>query len=530
MTSAAQPPSSAEGQGRSRSKTLQLLGILSGFSAGAWLGAAEAPTKLVSMGISPIAISLIMVIGVFLARWSLPALILGTSSVRADVRRAPHLIIWAVLAGCLWAVANTLTIFAIRDIGLSIAFPLWNSNSLLGIFWGFLFFNELRQAGWRRWTAVLGGALVMCVGAALLAIASSTQGPAGHSLGIPFLQRTAPSRLAPLDCCARRRARHVRWRRAARHRLFHARSCRSFSAGRLGRARRWRPLGHDVHSLSQGLSHRHEPTLFRHVFHFRRSRHDVCAGHRLHRFGSTLAGIAQRARRNFLADARRLRLGDWRSLPAIRRQVRGHQSRYSALQFQSALGTALGHFCFWRTARPQFLDVSASRWRIAAHDAGRWRGCVFFRRGRRTIPLERGGAARGPPLRCLRRLRRSTPGRPPSGRRVRTFSQHVGLAARRSRHGHLHGFCRDGARAATVFALGPRRALDRRTLGPAFCLHARPLAHHPLPLSRTFHRSVTTRPCSAILLAFCSAAPSGRHLFLSRRFRGIQLGIFHLRT
>src|SRR5256712_779654 len=169
-------------QDASRSKKLQLLGILSGFAAGAWLGAAEAPTKLVSIGISPMVISLIMVIGVFLARWSLPALILGTSSVRADVRRAPHLIIWAVLAGCLWAVANTLTIFAIRDIGLSIAFPLWNSNSLLGIFWGFFFFNELRQAGWRRWTGVLGGALVMCAGATLLAIASSTQAPAGHSL------------------------------------------------------------------------------------------------------------------------------------------------------------------------------------------------------------------------------------------------------------------------------------------------------------------------------------------------------------
>src|SRR5438876_7507017 len=166
----------------SRSKKLQLLGVLSGFAAGAWLGAAEAPTKLVSIGISPMVISLIMVIGVFLARWSLPALILGTSSVRADVRRAPHLIIWALLAGCLWAVANTLTIFAIRDIGLSIAFPLWNSNSLLGILWGFLFFNELRQAGWRRWTGVLGGALVLCAGAALLAVASSTAAPAAHSL------------------------------------------------------------------------------------------------------------------------------------------------------------------------------------------------------------------------------------------------------------------------------------------------------------------------------------------------------------
>jgi glucose uptake protein GlcU len=166
----------------SRPRKLQALGILSGFTAGAWLGAAEAPTKLVSVGVSPIVISLIMVTGVFLARWSVPALILGTSSVRADLRRAPHLIIWALLAGCLWAVANTMTIFAIRDIGLSIAFPLWNSNSLLGILWGFIFFNELRQAGWRRWTGVLGGALVMCVGAALLAIASSTQAPAAHSM------------------------------------------------------------------------------------------------------------------------------------------------------------------------------------------------------------------------------------------------------------------------------------------------------------------------------------------------------------
>jgi drug/metabolite transporter (DMT)-like permease len=165
-----------------RPRKLQALGILCGFAAGAWLGAAEAPTKLVAIGVSPIVISLIMVIGVFLARWSLPALILGTSSIQADIRRTPHLIIWALLAGCLWAVANTMTIFAIRDIGLSIAFPLWNANSLLGIFWGFVFFNELRQAGWRRWIGVLGGALVMCLGATLLAVASSTQAPAAHSM------------------------------------------------------------------------------------------------------------------------------------------------------------------------------------------------------------------------------------------------------------------------------------------------------------------------------------------------------------
>jgi len=167
-----------------RLRRLQTVGILCGSTAGAWLGAAETPTKLVTLGLSPVVISLAMVVGVFLARWSLPALIQGTSYIAADLRQAPHLIVWAVLAGCLWAVANTLTIFAVRDVGLSIAFPLWNSNSLLGIFWGILFFNELRGADWRRWLGVLGGALLMFAGATALAIASSAQAPRADALRV----------------------------------------------------------------------------------------------------------------------------------------------------------------------------------------------------------------------------------------------------------------------------------------------------------------------------------------------------------
>jgi drug/metabolite transporter (DMT)-like permease len=165
-----------------RIRRLQTIGILCGLTAGAWLGAAEAPTKLVTLGLSPVVVSLTMVIGVFLARWSVPALIQGTSHVRADLRQAPHLIVWAVLAGCLWAVANTLTIFAIRDVGLSIAFPLWNSNSLLGIIWGIVLFNELRGADWRRWFGVIGGALLMFGGACALALASAAQVPARDAL------------------------------------------------------------------------------------------------------------------------------------------------------------------------------------------------------------------------------------------------------------------------------------------------------------------------------------------------------------
>lgn len=160
-----------------RVRTLQRLGILSGFTAGAWLGAAEAPTKLVTLGLSPVLISFIMVMGVFLARWSLPALVQGTAATGFDVKQAPHLVIWAIVAGALWAVANTLTVFAIRDIGLSIAFPLWNSNSLLGVLWGVLLFRELHGAGRIRWLGVIGGTLAMVVGATALAFAAGMQTP-----------------------------------------------------------------------------------------------------------------------------------------------------------------------------------------------------------------------------------------------------------------------------------------------------------------------------------------------------------------
>lgn len=165
-----------------RLRRLQALGIFCGFAAGAWLGGAEAPIKLVSPDVSPITVSLIMVFGVFLARWSVPAFVRGTAHVRSDVLQAPHLVIWAVIAGCMWAVANTLTIYAIRDVGLSIAFPLWNSNSLLGILWGFLLFNELHYAGWKRWLGVLGGAIGMFAGATLLAIASTSQAAPGRAM------------------------------------------------------------------------------------------------------------------------------------------------------------------------------------------------------------------------------------------------------------------------------------------------------------------------------------------------------------
>jgi drug/metabolite transporter (DMT)-like permease len=156
-------------------RSMHGLGVMCGLAAGAWLGAAEAPTKLVTLGFSPFVVSAGMVAGVFVARWTVPMLLKGTGYVWTDLREKLHLVAWAILAGMLWAVANTLTVFAIKNVGLSIAFPLWNTNSIVGLFWGWLLFNELKGAGAKQWAKVLGGALAIVVGACVLAYATTHQ-------------------------------------------------------------------------------------------------------------------------------------------------------------------------------------------------------------------------------------------------------------------------------------------------------------------------------------------------------------------
>ncbi len=161
--------------------SLHQLGVIAGLAAGVWLGAAEAPTKLVDTGLSPFAISLCMVAGVFTARWTFPTLLKGTGFVFADLASKKHLIVWALLAGALWAVANTLTVFAIRDVGLAIAFPLWNANSLIGLFWARVLFRELQGARASVILRVLLGSVAIIGAAILLGFASMHGGDTAHA-------------------------------------------------------------------------------------------------------------------------------------------------------------------------------------------------------------------------------------------------------------------------------------------------------------------------------------------------------------
>jgi len=165
-----------------RRLSLHGLGVICALTAAVWLGAAEAPTKLVTTGFSPFAISLAMVCGVFLSRWTFPTLLKGTAYVFADLAEKKHLIVWALLAGVLWAEGNTLTVFAVRDVGLAVAFPLWNANSLIGLLWGRVLFCELKGANPSSIAKVVLGAFAIALAAVMLGFSTVHAGVGQHAM------------------------------------------------------------------------------------------------------------------------------------------------------------------------------------------------------------------------------------------------------------------------------------------------------------------------------------------------------------
>ena len=230
---------------RSRQRVLHRLGIFCGFAAALWLAGAEAPTKLVTAAVSPMVISFMMVFGAFISRWSLPALIRGTAD---TFRRRP-----ACAAPGVVGRHGRLPLgrrqhaddFCGQDIGSSLAFPLWNSNSLIGISVGHAAVQGIASGRW------------------------DSQG--GRSRRRSRYFRRGDTNIGGI---------HVwggAWKRAARH------------CGRVGRGTDVRV---HVHPISKGLHHRHESAHVPYLFHVWRDDDDDRAGARIYWAASDRSGTS----------------------------------------------------------------------------------------------------------------------------------------------------------------------------------------------------------------------------------------------
>src|SRR5216684_6994430 len=88
-----------------------------------------------------------------------------------------HFIFWLFAGGFVWVIGDLLQQFATKYLGIGRGIPLSNTNQFWGLAWGALVFGELASANRAHLALVLGGSVLMILGALAIstAVASSRE-------------------------------------------------------------------------------------------------------------------------------------------------------------------------------------------------------------------------------------------------------------------------------------------------------------------------------------------------------------------
>jgi hypothetical protein len=96
----------------------------------------------------------------------------GFAPLWSQLTGARHVLFWLLAGGFVWVVGDLFQQYAVKYAGITRGIPLSNTNQLWGLLWGILVFGELRGASHSVYTQVIGGSLVMAIGAGLIALSS----------------------------------------------------------------------------------------------------------------------------------------------------------------------------------------------------------------------------------------------------------------------------------------------------------------------------------------------------------------------
>src|SRR5271167_2562013 len=96
----------------------------------------------------------------------------GPAALLQQLVRAKHAMFWLLLGGFVWVIGDLFQQYAAKYVGISRGIPLSNTNQLWGLLWGILVFGELRGRGTSVYALVIGGSIVMALGAAAIALSS----------------------------------------------------------------------------------------------------------------------------------------------------------------------------------------------------------------------------------------------------------------------------------------------------------------------------------------------------------------------
>jgi hypothetical protein len=81
-----------------------------------------------------------------------------------------------MLGGFIWVIGDLFQQYAAKYLGISRGIPLSNTNQLWGLLWGLFVFGELQGMAAGHYARVIGGSLLLAIGAGAIAFASVTKG------------------------------------------------------------------------------------------------------------------------------------------------------------------------------------------------------------------------------------------------------------------------------------------------------------------------------------------------------------------
>jgi hypothetical protein len=86
------------------------------------------------------------------------------------------ILLWPMLGGFMWVVGDLFQNYAAKYVGISRGIPLSNTNQLWGLLLGLLVFHELHGLTARVYAEVIGGSIMMALGALAISTSSASKG------------------------------------------------------------------------------------------------------------------------------------------------------------------------------------------------------------------------------------------------------------------------------------------------------------------------------------------------------------------
>ena len=151
-------------------------GVIAALAAGALWGTMYIPyRKAYLTGMNPLSFITFFTVGELMMMTVLAVSDRGgVAALAAELARARDVLFWLLCGGFVWVVGDLFQQYAAKYVGISRGIPLSNTNQLWGLLWGILVFGELRGAAGAHYAQVIGGSVLMALGAAAIALATAS--------------------------------------------------------------------------------------------------------------------------------------------------------------------------------------------------------------------------------------------------------------------------------------------------------------------------------------------------------------------